>query len=101
MSGQIAGSTLNTAEFWQYFSFGIRVKIILMNPPLRWFACGPHSGFHKILRKKGFCSGTFFEILSAPHGKQRKLDLHEPPFCGKPAGKRQRQRIGEDSFYGF
>jgi len=42
--------------------------------------CGHRSEFHKIRRKKGFCSGAFFEILSAPHGKQRKPDLHEPIF---------------------
>jgi len=42
--------------------------------------CGHDSGFHKLLRKKGFCSGAFFEILSTPHGKRRKPDLHEPFF---------------------
>jgi hypothetical protein len=51
--------------------------------------------------KKGFCSEAIFGILSAPHDKRRKAVLHELFFYGKPAGKRQRQRTGDESFHGI
>jgi hypothetical protein len=49
--------------------------------------------------KKGFCSEAIFEILSAPHDKQRKVNLQEPLFYGNPAGKRQKQQTGDESFH--
>jgi len=57
------------------------------------------AGLSKIHIKKGFCSGPNFEILSAPYDKQRKVNLHEPLFHGKPVKKRQMQRTEDESFH--